>query len=306
MQITFAKTAAEAKAAMAEGAIPVECSFGSEGSIVDPRFVMDHHGEYSHLEGVALRAYGQHFGALREEYLAGKAHFVVTGAADADATFAIASLIGVLPHPSRAEALKTAPPYLREPLTRDISVLAKLVNQVDTAPIGVRLEESDEGVLLMLWNQMSSHEQDATSFYAGIDRWRALLSKARPALAKAVKAEEALRVERARAAVITPVGNDPVAGVLVAVVESEEWGFDVWYSDVAPVIVALTPQGNITVGVRDQATAEKLLGPGGLKVVFPKLGEGWGGREAIGGSPRGKLMTKQDAVEAAKVIASLV
>lgn len=54
--------------------------------------------------------------------------------------------------------------------------------------------------------------------------------------------------------------------------------------------------------------AEKFFGKGGLKNVFAKIEpQGWGGREAIGGSPRGQKLTREQALEAAKVInASLV
>ena len=127
----------EAEQLTATGFEPVECSFGSTGSVVGP-LAMDHHGSESHREGVAIRAYRDHFGVCKEN-----PKFVVTGAADADATFAIAALCGILPHPSRAAELEKAPPPVKAANTKDISGLALLVNKVDTAPIGVRLEETD-------------------------------------------------------------------------------------------------------------------------------------------------------------------
>jgi hypothetical protein len=301
MHISFCKTLDEAKAALADGAIPVECSFGHIGSVVDPRYVMDHHGDYSHQEGVALRAYRDFFGALRSEFLAGTVRFAVTGAADADACFALASLIGELPHPSRAGEFSKAPGFIQSAMTRDLMSLATLVNAVDVNPIGIRLEETLDGCMLLLWNQMSSSVQDAAAFHAGVDRWRALLAHRAPTiLLNAVKEEEADRVRKAREAKVTRISEH------VAFIESEVWGYDVWYADHAPCIVAQTANGNATVGCPSNETAERLFGAGGLKNVFPRLvPDGWGGRESIGGSPRGMVLTREQALDAARLIDSL-
>ena len=294
MEIKIIWTADKADAEMLAlgGFEPIECSFGHLGSVVGS-LTMDHHGTYAHLEGVALRAYRDHFGARKDD-----PRFVVTGAADADATFAIAALAGLLPHPSRAAEFEGALPPVKASGTRDISGLAALVNKVDTAPIGVRLEESEEGVTLLLWNQMSSSSQDATAFHAGVDRWRALLGRAPKALLAAAKTEEAARVAEARKAEVSKMSDQ------VAIVESAVWGFDVWYAEVAPVIVAyVAVNGNVTIGCPDVESAEKFFGPGGLKNVFAKLEpQGWGGREAIGGSPRGAQLTKDPAPQAANVL----
>ena len=296
LEIRFAPTHEAALAATAEGFEPVECSFGTHGSVMGP-LEMDHHGEFSGREGVALRAYRDHFGARKAD-----PRFVVTGAADADACFCIAALVGVLPHPSRAAELEKAPPSVKAAGTKDISALAALVNLVDIAPIGVRLEEVEGGATLLLWNQLSSSAQDATAFHAGVDRWRALLGRAPKALLAAAKTEEGLRVAEARKAEILWKAKDG----RVAVVESPAWGFDVWYAEVAPVVVAyVAANGNVTVGAPDMAAAENFFGPGGLKNVFAKLQPpGWGGREAIGGSPRGVKLSREQAIEAAKIIAA--
>ncbi|MEI6288553.1 MAG: hypothetical protein WCP18_03165, partial [bacterium] len=125
LTIKFVKTASEAVAALEQGFEPIECSFGSEGSVVGS-ITMNHHGDHSGLEGVALRAYRDHFGARKSD-----PRFVVTGAADADACFCIASLAGLLPHKSREAELATAPPPVKASGTRDLTKLAELVNLVD-------------------------------------------------------------------------------------------------------------------------------------------------------------------------------
>lgn len=296
MEIVWTADNVQAHTLTEMGYEPIECSFGNLGSVVGS-LTMDHHGVYANLEGVALRAYRDHFGARK-----GDPRFVVTGAADADACFAIAALCGMLPHPSRAAEFEKAPPPVKATGTKDISALAALVNLVDCAPIGVRLEEREEGVMLLLWNQMSSSDRDATSFHAGVDRWRCLLGRAPKALLNAAKTEEVARVAEARKAEVVRISEQ------VAVVESSVWGFDVWYAEVAPVIVAyVAVNGNVTIGCPDIESAERFFGPGGLKNVFAKLQpDGWGGREAIGGSPRGMKLTREQAVEAAKVVASLI
>lgn len=259
---------AEARRLTAEGYEPIECSFGCGDSVLGP-LNMDHHGAESWREGVALRAYRDHAGYRPN----GK--FVVTGHADADATFAIAALAGYLP--------------------QGLEVLATLVNRVDTNPIGIYLSDEEHGDTLLLWNRLSSGKQDATAFYAGVDRWRSLTGPRPPkALLAAAKQEEALRVQDARTSTVIVDRLAPLAHV-----ESPVWGFDVWYSEIADCIFAHTPEGNVTIGCASAEIAERIFGTGGLKNVFAHLSPaGWGGRETVGGSPRGMKITHEQAAEA--------
>jgi hypothetical protein len=285
----------EVKKLTKEGWEPVECSIGGESLV--GRLQMDHHGALSHLEGVAVRAYRDHFGACKDAQ-----GFVVTGAADADATFAIAALAGLLPHPSRAAEFETAPGWLKEAMTADRTALATLVNAIDCEPIKLKatLPASTEGRILLAWGAFASGIEDRTAFHAGVDRWRTLTGpKAPQAMIDAAGAEEANRILAAR-----QTGGVRRFDKLVTVLESRVWGFDVWYADFSPCIVALQPDGNITVGVQDVETAEKMFGPGGLKNIFAELQpSGWGGREAIGGSPRGEKMDWNQAIAAGEILA---
>ena len=109
-------------------------------------------------------------------------------------------------------------------------------------------------------------------------------------------------------------------GAGVGYIESTTWGFDVWYgrqTDHAAntpegwrfgvVLARVANTGAITIGSPNKAVAEAVFGEGGLKNVFPHLPrEGWGGREAIGGSPRGEKMSVEELVQAAEKVKSLI
>lgn len=302
IKIIHTSSLEEAQRLTKEGWEPIECSIG--GQSVVGRLKMDHHGELSHLEGVAVRAYRDHFGACAGSAVQG---FVVTGDADADATFAIAALAGELPHPSREAEFAEAPGWLKGAMTTDLQILADIVNKMDTDPIEWRtiLPSSYVGQMLLTWQALSSGTEDRTAFHAGVDRWRLLTGpKAPKSFIEASGLEEEQRIKRAREL-------DRVEHLgAVTVLLSRVWGFDVWYFDLTPVVLAMNPANNsITVGVRSVEMAEKMFGPGGLKNVFPeldKIAAGWGGREAIGGSPRGVEMTWDQAMEAGKIVASKV
>ena len=276
MNIRHAATARAAHEALALDFCPIECSFGEE-SVVD-ELAMDHHGALAHLESVALRAWRDHRGARRAD-----PRFVVTGAADADATFAIAALAGLLPE------------------ERDLGALAELIADADPRPHALADDPRPEAALLLLWRRMASGVQDATAFYGGVDRWRTLLKATPPqALLEAARAEEAARIAAARTARVERFGPQ------VALVESPVPGFDVWYAEIAPVIVAYVADAQrVTIGVRDLPTAQQFFGPRGLLEVFPKLQPaGWGGRETIGGSPRGAELERNEAAAVAQIIKS--
>lgn len=305
MHIVHSNDRERIEALISQNYEPIECSIDGK-SLVGP-LKMDHHGDNSALEGVAVRAYRDARGACKEgerdiivpctdlrteessrtsiKYI-GNERFVVTGKGDADATFCIAALMGFLPD--------------------GLDDLAMLINEMDTNPIGLRLEEKGtDGARVLLFNQLTSGVEDATAFYAGVDTWRWMFQpwsqeKVNILLDAALEGEKT-RVNIARQAKYEKISDD------VALVESNAWGFDVWYADIAPCVVALAPDGNITVGAPNIEKAEQMFGPGGLKNIWDNIQpEGWGGRECIGGSPRGREMTRDEALEAANYIASQV
>lgn len=272
---------------------PVECAFGQHGSVMG-RFDLDHHGAESHREGVALRACRDHYGALADD-----PRFVVTGTPDADAVLAIVALAG------------------RVPAARIPADFYALVDEHDTDPIGKDLLATEQGLRLAWFNQRPGLYQNADGFQKAIGHMETLLrgEVSRAALDKVHRADMARRnkaVEGVSAiydgraveldmpdgAMTRPVLRGDLAvesRPRVAVVHCAVWGFDVWYR-LAPVVVSYASRmAKVTVGCPDTDTAERLFGPGGLARVWPALGKGWGGRETIGGSPRGQRLKAGDA-----------
>jgi hypothetical protein len=297
-----------------QGWCPVECSVDGE-SVVD-ELEMDHHGAYSHLEAVSIRAWRDHFGARRDD-----SRFVIAGSADADATFAAAALAGLLPHPSRAEEVARLRPEVQERLTADIGWLAEAIALVDTEPIGIDYQTLPGGALFIVWNSFAGSGRERLSALAGIHLWRALTTgrseKFRPYFDAAHQVEQA-RVEDAMRD-LDERGVE-LDGALV-IYNSRVFGFSEWYGrDESsgpydspsgwrhPVVLSwVEGRGQVTVGCPNIAVAEALFGEGGLKNLFSRLEpQGWGGREAVGGSPRGLALTRAQVEDAARVIASAV
>jgi len=293
IDIRFTNSHAEASALRDQGYEPIECAFGQYGSVMG-EFDMDHHGLESHREGVALRACRDLYGACK-----GDLRFVVTGTPDADAVLAIIAL-GAL-----VEESCISPPFYT------------LVNEHDTDPIGIDLLGTAAGIELAWFNQLPNIGQSEAGFRTAI---RAMVNLLENGLAS----DEAQRItktdrgrrRRAREGILSRLDADgrqlPVPETLeghevlrgadalneaarVLVVNSTVWGFDMWYR-AAPVVVSFASRiKKVTVGCPDLATAEALFGPSGLALIWQQLGPGWGGRETIGGSPRGQAKTLSDA-----------
>ena len=71
----------------------------------------------------------------------------------------------------------------------------------------------------------------------------------------------------------------------------------------APIVVSYASRlEKVTVGVANVETACILFGDGGLNGVWPRLGKGWGGRESVGGSPRGLQLQLEDAYRASDIL----
>ncbi len=278
---------------------PIECAYGQKQSVLGP-LCMDHHGFESHREGVALRACRDHYGARRDD-----PRFVVTGTPDADAVLAIVALAGLVPEAQ---------------LTR---VFYELVDRHDVDPIGLDLLTVPGGVELAWFNQRPGTHNSVDGFRRAIDGMVELLSRtltseerARVVAAERSRRRKALegvsriyeldgrtaRLPTEAEIAASPVRRGEDVKPRVLVVHGTVWGFDMWYR-LAPVVVSFASRlEKVTVGCPDRVTAEALFGPGGLQWVWPRLGADWGGRETIGGSPRGVKQRATDADDTARLV----
>lgn len=275
IHIVYACTAEEARAAVVRGHEPVECSFGAH-SVVGP-LEMDHHGAYAHLPGVAVRAHGEAFGARASD-----PRFVVAGNPDADAVGAIVGLAGLHRLGAKESTLINA-------------------NDIDPVATGDLLAHGVPG-LRLLWFQ-SKCRRAAASLYSAEGFRRALdlfleayTQELTPEVVGMLRESEETRVRQG-------MRGFRAAG-RVGFARSPDWAFDVWYRE-CPVVVAWVHRtGRVSIGARDEATAAEVCGtPAGLLDVvgspdfIRRFGEGWGGRPAIVGNPRGRTMTPEEAEE---------
>lgn len=314
--IAFSKNIETVKSYADKGYCPVECSFGGI-SVVD-ELELDHHGSKSHLESVAIRAYRDFFGKRAED-----PRFVLNHI-DADSIFAVAALAGLLPHP---EVAKNMPAFLQKAWGQDLMPLAQTIATMDTDPIGRDVIAMPMGNVLTAWEALfGSNANDELAAYAAVEGWRRLLTQASAKVF--ISAAESSENERREAALADLRERGHKEGAVLSIVGSRVFGFDIWYQRQPeagspneargwdnPIVVAFVEEtGNITFGAPNKNVAEELLGQGGLMNVFTALNEtyglsttsGFGGREAIGGSPRGQKMTAEDLKTAVSIINQLL
>ena len=308
MKVIVTNDVAQIRSLITEGFCPVECSIGGE-SYVDA-LKMDHHGALSSLEGVAIRAYRDHFGARKDD-----PRFVIVGHADGDASFAVAALAGLLPHP-RFD-VSSLPPFLHAHFQRDILAIAQAVNAMDVDPIGTPADLPEVGYTALFHkispsNHLSLGGEGAVQLWKNLTTGQDLAPFVEQATRQFVLDDQLARAE------FDLRGSE--VGRIGIVEGSTLWGFRAWYNRNQeikdpteilawrrPVVLSHQAQDkNVTIGCPSVEIAEKLFGPGGLKNVFPKLdaiAEGWGGREAIGGSPRGREMAPAELRQCVTVVA---
>jgi len=260
IDIVVANKAEEARKYLEEGRCPVECSYG-DVSVVD-ELELDHHGPYSHKPPVCIQALD--LAGIRKD----DPRFVVAGSPDADATYCIALLIGLIK------------PNLY------VKRLAETIAKLDEGDFSEKTPESE---LVTSWKRLLGGA-DSEAWITGVFLWPSLIG---PQHRISDEADQK-RIEMARkwVKIIHKLKRGTIMFVSCPV-----WGFDVWYSeDGADVVVAyVEAEHRVTIGVKDIGTAERLFGSGGLHNVYRELdricqemkwGYGWGGKPQVGGSPR--------------------
>ena len=294
----------ETKSLVEEGYCPLECSFGGE-SVVD-ELQMDHHGKMSHLESVAIRAYRDYYGARADD-----PRFVITHI-DADCIFAAASLAGILPHPNSKDEFK-----------EDLTPLAETIAALDTNPVGLDILSMPYGSHLAAFNNLfCTHKETDLTAFAAVCGLRTLLTD--PSAEKYVRDAQKSEEENKRQALEDLKERSKKINNVLIVQKTCLFGFPQWYQrredragpeDINgwdnPVVASFHMKRNtLSFGCPNKEVAEKLFGKGGLKNVFIKMNEkyacseenGFGGRESIGGSPRGQKMQYQDLLICADII----
>ncbi len=299
LDIRFTNDYAQACELRDQGYEPIECAFGQRGSVLGP-LALDHHGTESAREGVALRACRDFYAARKDD-----PRFVVTGTPDADATLAIIALAGVID------------------LKRISQKFYEIVDLNDVDPIGTDLLQTPEGIELSWFNQQEMLFQSEAGFRKAVSLMTKLLNEGltseerehviRSDMARRRTALEGILSLRGKDGADLPIPKNVPQTVLrgsnatasdgrVLVVKSAVWGFDQWYRFAPCVVSYASRMAKITVGCADKETAQILFGPKGLSEVWPKIGHGWGGRESIGGSPRGERKSLSEAYETAGIL----
>jgi hypothetical protein len=280
VDLKYANTVEEAWKHCAEGFEPVECAFGRE-SVVGPR-VLDHHGQYSKNEAVSIKA--------AKLVLGGEEHykFVVAGAPDHDQMYAIATL------------------------SRNIEANldeATAVAEMDTDPIG-RPRTSERYFKNLLFEQRTnSVPRNETGARMALSTLVDIYTRMQTPqeVEFALHEEERRKTEMLEKIIECSKGK-------VALAVSDERGFNEWYTK-APIIVLYSPKNQgITLGLNPKKgepffshNGFDIVGENGFTTLYSqfdlKTGKpGSGGREVVGGSPRGVVMTREDAIKYYEVI----
>jgi hypothetical protein len=264
------------------GFIPIEMAAGGK-SYVD-HLVLDHHNEYSNLPSAcvsALKYYGEASGADR-------ARFMVNHV-DADCVMTGITLMGLLPF----DVLKD---------------LNAEVGTLDVDPLSADMAALKYGELIQCWKSgMRSSGNSAWAWLYGIVLFIDMVKN--PSgygeLIERIRNEESARIARAAADYETALVGK--TGKVILIPASTAWGLDVQFGRIAGcdaglpetwlhwcVITRTQKGGNVFVSCPNKKIAEMAFGPGGLKNIFSALpeinGKAWGGRESVGGSPRGEAV----------------
>lgn len=268
---------------IAEGFVPIEMAEGTK-SFVDFR-CLDHHNDYSHLPSAcvtALRFYGT-LGADRPARL-------MANHTDADCVLTGVTLLGLLPRD------------LLEKLNPEVGVL-------DTDPLSADFRTLHYGDGIRLWKAgMTSIRRSGWSWLYGMqlcldlfDHFTYYYKEAIDELEKKEKERIQQALRDYESAVTGPSGK------VLLVAPSTVKGHDVQFfrQEAFPatslegwrhwcIVSHVRKAGNVMLACPNKEVAERAFGSGGLKNVFPRLPaveeKEWGGREAVGGSPRGVVV----------------
>jgi len=297
LTVQVASSLEEAISYLNQGYCPIECAFGND-SVID-ELELDHHGNLDHLESVSLRAYRDFYGQRASD-----PRFVVRGSPDFDNTFAIGALMGILPKLDERYCQTSDNHLEKKHPNKTMQDLVELIDRLDRYG-DCNLLEAPQGEALMLWQAMTYRHPTSLSYYSALNNWIYITThNISPITLKYI---HELEIDRQAKTEKTPIESIHDA---VGFVKSNLWGFNHWYSQ-KPIIVQFIQRSNthgfVRIGIKDHQTAEKLLGPGGLKNIYANLTpKGWGGSTAIGGGPVNILLSESQVRNNAMRIGILV
>ena len=262
-----------------DGFIPVEMAEGTK-SFVDFR-CLDHHNDYSNLPSAcitALKYYGELKGANPAK--------IMVNHTDSDSVMTGLTLLGLLPYD-----------FLKE-FNPEIGIL-------DTEPLIADVDNMKFLDIINLWKAgMDSVKKSGWSWLYGLQLWLDIYSHPEK-FDKLINDMKALDLERKNLAMKEyKAARISSSGHTIMIAPSNVRGYDVLFmrqKKYSPetlegwrhlcIISYVEKAGNIMLACPCKRVAELAFGKGGLKNVFPLLplieGKEWGGRESIGGSPRG-------------------
>ena len=294
IELLWQPTIEEIPAYMEQGFVPIEMSEGTH-SFADFRR-LDHHNEYSAQPSACVTALN-FWGELAEQRPAR----IMVNHADSDCVITGLTLLGLMPR------------ELHERLNPEVGL-------VDTAPVGVDYSKLEFGGPIRVWkNAMQSVKQSGWCWLYGLSLWIDLLERPKAYQNQIGKLDEmeAERVKTAledyKHAVISPSGR------VALVMPSRVRGYEVHFFRQPEYLVESLKgwrhwciiaynenSGSVLLSCPNPQVAEAAFGPGGLKNVFALLpsidGKEWGGRESVGGSPRGVLFPKERMAEVLAII----
>ena len=294
IQLLWQPELEEIETYMAEGFVPVEMAEGTR-TFADHRR-LDHHNDYSDMPSACITALG-HYGEL-----AGlKPAKIMVNHADADCVMTGLTLLGLLPR------------ELLEGLNREIGIL-------DTEPLMAEPEKMKFHDRIRLWMEnMNSVKRSGWSWLYGLQLWLDLFEH--PEAFQGALEELAVREEGRKRVALEDyqAGRRGASGRTLLIAPSRVRGHDVQFCRQEGkdpyalegwghwcILTHVNKAGNVMVSCPNRQVAELAFGPGGLKNVFPLLpainGKEWGGRESVGGSPRGAVVPEEMLDEALSIV----
>ena len=262
-----------------DGFVPIEMAEGRH-TFADAK-CLDHHNEYSDMPSAcmtALKYYGELAGMDPAK--------IMVNHTDSDSVMTGLTLLGLMPL------------NILEELNPEIGIL-------DTEPLIADVENMKYFGLISLWKlSMGSVKQSGWSWLYGLHMWLDLyfhkdrFERLRDELQKYESERREIALNEYNAAKISPSGR------VVAIINSKVKGYDVQFmrqKEYPPlalegwrhwcIVSYVEKSGVIMLSCPCCKVAELAFGPGGLKNILPLLpkidGKEWGGRESVGGSPRG-------------------